>query len=185
MLLAVLLLLAAWGGLTLLRYGLTLPAEGNAPRVAAGQPIYVALLGVDEREHDTGRSDTLILLRVDPTAGHLDLPYPNLHIDIPAGRHTLDGKTALHYVRLRYDRVTNSDIARIERQQKFLQTFAAKLASPATWLKAPALVRTLRSHMKTNIPEGDQFGLALALLKARNQMQMQMPPGAPDDSTGD
>jgi LCP family protein required for cell wall assembly len=235
-------------------------AEGDAPRVVATKPVYVAVMGVDERENDTGRSDTLILVRLDANTKQIRLvniprdtrvaysdgtvakmnaayakggpqlttamlanqlgierpyyvtvnfqafeelvdlvggvemtvdkhyvyddPYQDLHIDIPAGRQTLYGKTALHYVRLRYDGVTNSDIARIGRQQEFLKALVGRV--PANWTAIPRMIDTVRKYVKTNIPEGDQLKLAKALWEARTNLTMQTLPGsAVEDETGD
>lgn len=238
---------------------LPVKAEGTAPRLVPDKPVYVAVMGVDERENDVGRSDTLMLLRLDSNLNtvsviniprdtrvtHLDGdhtkinaayaakgpdyvtevvadllsipkpyyvtinfksfeelvdlvdgvsidvekhyvyddPFQDLHIDIPAGRQHMYGEMALHYVRLRYDGVTNSDIARIERQQKFLQAFKEKL--PANWSKVPSMIQTLRQYVKTNVPESDQLKLLKALFDARNNLTMKTLPGTPDDATGD
>ncbi|HWI62760.1 MAG TPA: LCP family protein [Symbiobacteriaceae bacterium] len=229
-----------------------------APRIVSGKPVFVAVMGVDERKNDVGRSDTLMLLRLDPKTDKVsviniprdtqaivdgspskinaayaldgpegtvqviskllgierpyyvtlnfaafeelinlmggvqidvekhyvyDDPFQDLHIDIPAGRQLLMGEQALHYVRLRYDGVTNSDIARIERQQKFLQAFKEKLPSNLT--RITSMIRTIQKHIKTNIPEDDQMKLARALFEARGNVTMQMLPGTPDDASGD
>lgn len=261
MLLLVLLLpLGLWRGWVYLNSALPIEAEGSAPPVDTTRPVYVTLIGVDEREHDIGRSDTLILVRIDPKTSRLDVvniprdtlvtfksgkqskinaaysidgapfvtevvqdllgiprpyyvtlnfkafeeiidylggveidvekhyqyedPYQDLYIDIPAGRQRLDGETALQYVRLRYDGVTNSDIARIERQQKFINALKERVASPSAWFRATDLMTTLRKHVKTNIPQADQLKLAQALFQARNSLKMQTLPGQPDDATG-
>lgn len=253
--------LAIWRGWVFFTRSLPLAAAGDAPRVVANQPVYVAVMGVDERKNDVGRSDTLILVRLDPSGEKVDLiniprdtrvtyddgshskinaafalqgaeyvtevvsdllsiprpyyvkvnfkafeeivdklggveldvekhyvyddPYQDLHIDIPAGRQVLDGETALHYVRLRYDGVTNSDIARIERQQKFLQALKSKLASPSAWFQVTDLVESVRQNVQTNIPEEDQLKLLERLFAARDSVSMQTLPGTPDDRTGD
>jgi anionic cell wall polymer biosynthesis LytR-Cps2A-Psr (LCP) family protein len=114
-----------------------------------------------------------------------DDPYQDLHINIPAGAQKMDGKTALEYVRLRYDGVTNSDIARIGRQQQFIQALRQVLLSPTALLQARSLSDTMRHNIQTNLPEGDQLQLAAALFKARNHVAMQTLPGTPDDATGD
>jgi LCP family protein required for cell wall assembly len=243
---------------------LPLKAEGAAPRVVAG-PVYVAVLGVDERQNDGGRSDTLMLLRLDAAAGRLDVinvprdtlisykdkqnnvkqakinaayaiggtnmttdvlghllsiptpyyielnfkafedivnklggvtidvekhyvyqdPFQNLSIDIKPGTQTLMGEQALKYVRLRYDGVTNSDIARIDRQQKFLRALKEKLSSPSYWTRIPDLVAIVRRNVATNIPEADQLKLAQAMWKAKENVVMTKLPGAPNDATGD
>jgi LCP family protein required for cell wall assembly len=259
-LLILLLPVAAWQAWSFWR-SLPVTAEGAAPRVVKGQPVYVAIMGVDEREHDKGRSDTLLLARLDPNRQALDIvqiprdtrvtleggqhykinaayatggpervtqvvsdflgvprpyyvtinfdafvdlvnavdgvdidvpqhyvyddPYQNLHINIPAGRQHLMGETALHYVRLRYDGVTNSDIARIGRQQQFLEALKAKLTSPYYLARAKGLVDVVKRHVRTNIPEADQLMLLEALIKARDQVSMTMLPGTPDDASGD
>ncbi|MDB4898112.1 MAG: cell envelope-related transcriptional attenuator [Firmicutes bacterium] len=114
-----------------------------------------------------------------------DDPYQDLHINIPAGRQQMDGKTALEFVRLRYDGVTNSDIARIGRQQQFLQALRQALLSPATLFQARSLAGTMRDNLHTNLPAADQLQLAVALFKARNNVAVQMLPGTPDDASGD
>lgn len=45
----------------------------EGPAVDRDQPAYVLLMGVDEREHDVGRSDTMMLLRLDPKGTRADL----------------------------------------------------------------------------------------------------------------
>ncbi|MDF2628057.1 MAG: yvhJ [Symbiobacteriaceae bacterium] len=237
---------------------LKITPSAPAPRVVAGKPVFVAIMGVDQREHDVGRSDTLMLLRLDPKAeqvsliniprdtrvaldGHdskinaayalggakettkvlaellgierpyyvtlnfqafeelvnlvggvyidvekhyvYDDPFQDLHIDIPAGRQLLLGEQALHYVRLRYDGVTNSDIARIERQQRFLQAFKERIPSNLT--RITGMIRTVQKHVTTNIPEDDQTKLARGLFAARGNIAMQTLPGTPDDASGD
>ncbi|HYF92792.1 MAG TPA: LCP family protein [Symbiobacteriaceae bacterium] len=256
-LLMILLPVGVWYGWDFVDSLKVAPASA-APRVVAGRPVFVAVMGVDERENDVGRSDTLVLMRLDPTADQVSIiniprdtlamvdgepakinaayaaggpeettevladlldierpyyvtlnfeafeelinqvggveidvekhyvyddPFQDLHIDIPAGRQLLLGEQALHYVRLRYDGVTNSDIARIERQQKFLQAFKEKV--PSHWTRIPDMIRTIQKYVKTNIPEADQMKLAKALFDARSNVAMQTLPGAPDDSTGD
>lgn len=259
-LLFIVLPVLAWGAWSAYeRYG-PVDAEGDAPRVVADSPVYVVILGVDERVDDVGRSDTLMLVRlyrktetadiiniprdtlvkypdgefdrinsayamqgpdlvtqvisdtldiprpyyiklnlksfeeiVDAVGGvtltvdrhyQYNDPYQDLEIDISAGRQTMDGETALKYVRIRFDGVTNDDIARIERQQQFLTEMKDKLSSPIYYLKIPELISTVRRHVGTNIPEPNQIGLAEALFRARSNLTMDTLPGTPDDDTG-
>lgn len=260
LLLLLLLPLVVWKGWSSLD-ALPIEPEEEAPPVAAGQPVYIVVMGVDERKEDIGRADTLILVRLDPDAQHVGLvniprdtlitwpsgdqgrintaysiggarevteavgnllaiprpyyvtvnfqaftevvdliggvtinvphhyvyedPLQDLYIDIPAGLQTMRGETALKYVRLRYDGFTNSDIARIERQQQFMAAMKEKLSSPAYWSRIPSIIKSARRHVKTNLPENDQVHLAEAAFKARDQIQMLTLPGAPDDETGD
>jgi polyisoprenyl-teichoic acid--peptidoglycan teichoic acid transferase len=62
----------AWGGWRMLNGGLVEPDPGAlpAPRVEPERPVYVLVIGVDERpdKDDPGRSDTLILVRLAPAA---------------------------------------------------------------------------------------------------------------------
>lgn len=244
----------AWRGWAALHQGFILPAEGNAPRIAANQPVYVLVLGVDRRTGDTGRSDTIILVRLDPNERTLHLiniprdtevtlpsggtskinaayaqggadlvtqvvsqllaipqpyyvtvdfksfealvdelggveitvdqhyqyedPYQDLYIDIPEGRQVMYGRTALQFVRMRYDGVTNSDIGRIQRQQQFIQALKEKLSSPASWLKAKDLLEIARRYVVTNIPEADQLSLAESAFASRGNLDMQILPGS-------
>ncbi|MGE5673734.1 MAG: LCP family protein [Mycobacterium leprae] len=260
-LLILLLPFGIWWGWSAWRH-LPLQAEGNAPRIVSGQPIYVAVMGVDERKDDVGRSDTLMLVRLDPKANKLDVisiprdtritydtgkqskinaaysiggpdlttqvlstlldiprpyylkvnfqafqeivdqiggveidvdkhytysdPYQNLYIDIPAGHQVMLGDQALKYVRMRYDGVTNSDIARVSRQQQFLKALKDKLSSPYYVTRVPALVDILRTYVTTNIPEADQLKLAQALFKARGALTTSTLPGTDaQDKSGD
>lgn len=260
LLLLLLLPFATWFGYGQTRDLVTVKAEGSAPRIVKAEPVYLLLMGVDEREHDVGRSDTMMLLRLgrDPVSldvisiprdtrirlkgeraklnaayatGGADLttqlvadalqipkpyyikldlvaferivdelggveldiahryyyedPYQDLVIDLWPGEQVLDGETALKYVRLRYDGITNSDIARIERQQQFVAAMKAKFSEPSSWARIPTLITTLKRYVATNLPERDQLPLAQALFDARNSLRMSTLPGTPDDETGD
>ncbi|HLO04886.1 MAG TPA: LCP family protein [Symbiobacteriaceae bacterium] len=52
---------------------IALKPSSSAPAVTKTEPTYVLLMGVDEREHDVGRSDTMMLLRLDPKGERADL----------------------------------------------------------------------------------------------------------------
>lgn len=259
-LLIVLAPLALWYGYGWAQKGLTVTAEGAAPRVEKAEPVYVLLLGVDERKEDLGRSDTVVLVRLGREPERVDLisiprdtritlkgsraklnaaypsggaeqvalavsdllgiprpyyvkvdleafekiidqldgveitvdrdyyyedPYQDLVIDIPAGTQVMNGETALKFVRLRYDGMTNDDIARIARQQQFMQALKAKFADPSSWARIPKLIQTMKEHVATNVPERDQLALARALFDARESLTMTTLPGVPDDATGD
>lgn len=238
----------------------TVKPEASAPRVEKAKPVYVLLLGVDERKDDVGRSDTMILVRLGREPAEIDLvsiprdtritldgkqtkvnaaypnggasqvaevvsdlleipkpyyvkvnleafeqiidhlggvaitvdrdyyyedPYQDLVIDIKEGPQVMDGETALKFVRLRYDGVTNGDIARINRQQQFMQAVQAKFTDPSSWVRIPQLIGTMKANVATNLPEKDQLPLAQALFAARGTIEMMTLPGLPDDPTGD
>lgn len=57
----------------------------------------------------------------------------NAHLDIPAGCQTMDGPTALGYVRMRYADPLG-DLGRMNRQREMVAGIAKKAASPATVL---------------------------------------------------
>lgn len=59
--------------------------------------------------------------------------------DLPAGRQELDGTEALSFVR---SRRIGGDLARIQRQQQFLQAIMSKMTSPTTLLNPWRLLRT-------------------------------------------
>ncbi|MDQ6683477.1 MAG: LCP family protein [Chloroflexota bacterium] len=69
-------------------------------------------------------------------------------LDITAGRHHLDGKTALAYSRSRY---TTNDFARAERQHEVLVALLARFNSPSTKVDVPSLLKTLTS-LASSIP---------------------------------
>jgi LCP family protein required for cell wall assembly len=54
---------------------------------------------------------------------------PKSHLDLPAGRHELQGEEALAFVRTRYSVGTSSDLSRIELQQQFLASLAREINS--------------------------------------------------------
>jgi LCP family protein required for cell wall assembly len=72
-----------------------------------------------------------------------------LHIDIPKGIQTLDGKNALHYVRFRHDSL--SDLGRIARQQKFTKEALKKLQTPMILPKIPELIAETIKMVNTDM----------------------------------
>jgi len=72
-----------------------------------------------------------------------------LHIDIPAGRQLLDGKTALEFVRFRHDAL--GDIGRIQRQQLFLREILNKIRQPETISTLPEIVEQATRFFQTEI----------------------------------
>ncbi len=73
---------------------------------------------------------------------------PKSHLDLPAGRHELEGEEALAFVRTRYSVGTGSDLSRIELQQQFLASLAREIndvnpASKKMWDLADTATRAL------------------------------------------
>ncbi|WP_344291566.1 LCP family protein [Streptomyces synnematoformans] len=61
-----------------------------------------------------------------------DIDDPKSHLNLPAGRHTIEGEQALAFVRTRYSVGFGSDLSRIELQQQFLSSLIRKMKSGGT-----------------------------------------------------
>lgn len=70
---------------------------------------------------------------------------------LSVGTHTLDGETALAYVRSRYTAGDN-DFNRAARQQQVLLALRAKLTSPEMLPKIPEIVEVAGDTVRTNFP---------------------------------
>jgi LCP family protein required for cell wall assembly len=57
---------------------------------------------------------------------------PKSHLDLPAGRHRLEGEQALQFVRTRHALRNQSDLDRIKLQQRFLSAMIRKMKSSGT-----------------------------------------------------
>ncbi len=71
-----------------------------------------------------------------------------LYINLKQGEQILNGEQAEGYVRYRLD----SDLKRIERQQKFVAAAVKQLLKPANILKLNQLLKIALESVKTNIP---------------------------------
>ena len=67
---------------------------------------------------------------------------PTVHLDIPAGRQTLDGKTALAYARTRH---IDEDYGRARRQQEVVLDLVSKLVDPKTDVDLASLIKKLEN----------------------------------------
>ncbi|MDO5115968.1 MAG: LCP family protein [Synergistaceae bacterium] len=81
-----------------------------------------------------------------------------LDINIKAGPQTLDGKTALHFVRFRKDAL--GDIGRIQRQQQFIKAMLKKAYDPRVIIKFPELAAQAMKIFRTDM--SNTFALQLA-----------------------
>ncbi len=77
--------------------------------------------------------------------------------ELPAGRQTLDGLTALRYARTRHQ---DDDYHRIERQQLVLLAIRDKLLSPAVIPQIPALIGALDGLVRTDLSAAEIASLA-------------------------
>ncbi|MDP2872202.1 MAG: LCP family protein [Bacillota bacterium] len=81
-------------------------------------------------------------------------PYQGLAIDLKRGLQTLDGDKALQYLRYRNG---GGDIARIQRQQKFIAALLRRVVSFNTVLRAQALAREVVKYIDTNMTTSELF----------------------------
>lgn len=91
-------------------------------------------------------------------------------LNVAAGCQTMDGTTALAYVRMRYQD-PRGDLGRIERQQEFVAAVGKKTLSPLTWLlpwrayaTAHAAGDALTVSRGTNILDIGRIGVAMAMI---------------------
>ncbi len=73
---------------------------------------------------------------------------PTVHLDIAAGRQTLDGPTALAYARTRH---IDEDYGRARRQQEVVLDLVSRLVDPKTDVDVASLLDGL-SSLKTDLP---------------------------------
>ncbi len=80
----------------------------------------------------------------------------NLNIDIKPGTQTLNGEKALGYMRYRGNQ---SDLQRIERQQKFLRALLQGGVDLEGWSQIKNVIDTGRKYAKTNLSLMDMYDL--------------------------
>jgi LCP family protein required for cell wall assembly len=100
----------------------------------------------------------------------------HLYINLKQGRQHLDGDRALQFLRFRYDEY--GDIGRVQRQQMALRAFKEQLLSPATLLRLPKVMATIRENLDTNLSLEEIAALAgFASNIERQDVQFMMLPG--------
>jgi LCP family protein required for cell wall assembly len=96
----------------------------------------------------------------------VDVPYDisddHHRFYLRAGKHHMDGETALLYARSRYG-PNNNDWQRARRQQDLLRVIADKMRTPALAAKLPEIIRETAKVARTNLPV-DQLSAFLDLL---------------------
>jgi polyisoprenyl-teichoic acid--peptidoglycan teichoic acid transferase len=80
-----------------------------------------------------------------------------------AGRHMLDGKQALAFVR---DRKGSDDFFRMQRGQIFLQGVLHRMLNPVTWPRLPAAAAVLLASVDTDLPVMLWPQIGFAILRA-------------------
>jgi len=102
---------------------------------------------------------------------------PPLHIDIPAGPQTLDGKTALDYMRYRGQA---GDLGRIARQQKLIAALLKKGEQDQSLSAIRGMIKSVYPYLRTDLSLIDLYDLAKMLRGIDlQQMQIATVPGTP------
>ncbi|MFF4473290.1 LCP family protein [Streptomyces sp. NPDC001599] len=70
-----------------------------------------------------------------------DIDDPDSHLNLPAGKHTVEGEQALAFVRTRHSVGFGGDLSRIEIQQQFLGSLMRKLKSNDTLTSPTKMVK--------------------------------------------
>jgi LCP family protein required for cell wall assembly len=111
------------------------------------------------------------------------------HLDLKKGCQTLDGTTALGYVRMR-KADPRGDLGRVERQRQMLGAVAAKAASPATvlnpvryWRLCTATASAAKIGEDTSIVDTGQAALAMRTVSAGDGLTLTVPVANPGYST--
>jgi LCP family protein required for cell wall assembly len=111
------------------------------------------------------------------------------HLDLKKGCQTLDGTTALGYVRMR-KADPRGDLGRVERQRQMLAAVAAKAASPATlldpvryWRLSTATASAVKVGQSTTLLDAGQAALAMRTVSAGDGLTLTVPVSNPGYST--
>lgn len=111
------------------------------------------------------------------------------HLDLKKGCQTLDGATALGYVRMR-KADPRGDLGRVERQRAMLAAVAKKSASPATvlnpvryWRLCTATASAVKVGQDTTVVDTARAALALRSVSAGDGLTLTVPVSNPDYSS--
>jgi len=111
------------------------------------------------------------------------------HLKLKKGCQTLDGTTALGYVRMR-KADPRGDLGRVERQREMLAAVAAKAASPGTvvnpvryWRLNNAAAQSVSVGEDTSLVAMASLALAMRTIAAGDGLTLTVPVSNPDAST--
>ena len=90
-------------------------------------------------------------------------PYQDLHISLPAGRQTLDGKLAEQFVRYRFGYV-RGDLGRIDAQKLFMSALFKTVSEDVGKFEMLRIATSLLDEIDTNVALSDAISLASAVL---------------------
>lgn len=106
-----------------------------------------------------------------------------LYIRLTPGKHRLNGKDALGYVRFRHDPL--GDLGRIERQQKFLRALYNQMKNKISLTNLPQYINLVGSTIETNISFYEILFLASKFINIEEgDINMAMMPGIPENING-
>ncbi len=106
-----------------------------------------------------------------------------LYIRLTPGKHHLNGKDALGYVRFRHDPL--GDLGRIERQQKFLRALYNQMKNKISLINLPQYINLVGSTIETNISFYEILFLASKFINIEEgDINMVMMPGIPENING-
>lgn len=77
---------------------------------------------------------------------------------VNAGRHKLNGRQALTYVRFRSD--AGGDFGRMRRQQQVMKALFQQARQPKSFLRLPLVAKELAQHVRTDLTITELFALA-------------------------
>lgn len=105
-----------------------------------------------------------------------DIDDPDSHLDLPAGKHTIEGEEALAFVRTRHSVGTGGDLSRIELQQQFLSSLMRKLKSNDTLTSPSKMIKLAEAGTEAltvdskiaNIMKLRDLGMELGKLDMKN-----------------
>jgi LCP family protein required for cell wall assembly len=119
--------------------------------------------------------------------GGIEMCLPNAikdhdsHLNLPKGCQTLDGTTALGYVRMR-KADPRGDLGRVERQREMLAAVAKKAASPATvfnpvryWRLCNASTQAVTLDEETSLFQTARLGLAMRSIAGGKGLTLTVP----------
>ncbi|MCM8553735.1 LCP family protein [Streptomyces sp. STCH 565 A] len=105
-----------------------------------------------------------------------DIDDPDSHLNLPAGKHTIEGEEALAFVRTRHSVGFGGDLSRIEIQQQFLSALMRKLKSNDTLTSPSKMVKLAEAGTEAltvdskldSITKLKDLGLELGKLNIKN-----------------
>ncbi|AKH82742.1 LytR family transcriptional regulator [Streptomyces sp. CNQ-509] len=99
-----------------------------------------------------------------------DINDPKSKLNLPAGRHTVEGEEALAFVRTRYSVGFGSDLSRIELQQQFLSSLIRKMKSGGS-LSNPKKMYDLADAATKALTVDSGIGSAKKLMDLANDLK--------------